>query len=121
MLVPLAALQLAVLALFLPIVVPVRTTASMVTSGVWEDTFFKDEIGWPELAARPPSRGATPGADRAGAGRDRRGELRGGVRARAVRTRAGAAVGAGPDLELAVLAPRTLPQRYALFVGYKPD
>jgi Dolichyl-phosphate-mannose-protein mannosyltransferase len=35
-----------------PLVVPVRTTAGMVESGVWKDAIYKDEIGWPELAAQ---------------------------------------------------------------------
>jgi dolichyl-phosphate-mannose-protein mannosyltransferase len=35
-----------------PLVVPVRTTAGMVESGIWKDTIYKDEIGWPELAAQ---------------------------------------------------------------------
>ena len=42
----------AILALAIPIVVPVRGTASMVSSGVWQDSFYDDEIGWPELAAQ---------------------------------------------------------------------
>jgi hypothetical protein len=49
-LVPLVALQAVLLAASLPIIVPVRSTASMVSSGVWKDSFYKDEIGWPELA-----------------------------------------------------------------------
>jgi Dolichyl-phosphate-mannose-protein mannosyltransferase len=40
--------QLAVLAVVAQVVVPVRTTGGMVSSGVWKNTFFKDEIGWPE-------------------------------------------------------------------------
>jgi 4-amino-4-deoxy-L-arabinose transferase-like glycosyltransferase len=48
----LAVLQLAVVAAAAPIVLPVRTTAGMIQSGVWEDSFYKDEIGWPELTAQ---------------------------------------------------------------------
>jgi len=120
-LVPLAALQLAVAALVLPIVVPVRNTASMVSSGVWEDTFFKDEIGWPELARqtavawrRLPARERATGAIVA----ENYGE-------------ASALERYGPAQRLpSVLSghlswqywrSRTLPQRYALFVGYAPD
>lgn len=44
--------QLLVLAVAAPLVVPVRTTAGMVESGVWKDTFYKDEVGWPELVAQ---------------------------------------------------------------------
>jgi 4-amino-4-deoxy-L-arabinose transferase-like glycosyltransferase len=46
----LVALQLVVLAVAAPLVLPVRSTASMVRAGVWKDTFYKDELGWPELA-----------------------------------------------------------------------
>jgi hypothetical protein len=45
-------LQLAVVAAAAPIVLPVRTTAGMIQSGIWEDSFYKDEIGWPELTAQ---------------------------------------------------------------------
>lgn len=38
------------LAFALPTVLPVRSTASMVGSGVWQNSWYKDEIGWPELA-----------------------------------------------------------------------
>lgn len=47
--VPLVAVQAVLLVLVAPVVLPVRTTASMVDSGVWKDSFYKDEIGWPEL------------------------------------------------------------------------
>ncbi len=51
----LVALHAFVLALLLPHVLPVRTTASMVRSGTWRatgwrPTFYQEEIGWPELA-----------------------------------------------------------------------
>jgi hypothetical protein len=46
----LVALQLVVLVVAAPLVVPVRSTASMVRAGLWKDTFYKDELGWPELA-----------------------------------------------------------------------
>jgi Dolichyl-phosphate-mannose-protein mannosyltransferase len=45
----LAVLLAGVLAVAAPLVVPVRTTAGMIQSGVWENSFFKDEIGWPEM------------------------------------------------------------------------
>jgi 4-amino-4-deoxy-L-arabinose transferase-like glycosyltransferase len=61
-------LQLALLAAAAPIVLPVRTTAGMIQSGVWEDSFYKDEIGWPELTAQTARawRSLTP-AERRGA------------------------------------------------------
>jgi 4-amino-4-deoxy-L-arabinose transferase-like glycosyltransferase len=46
----LVALLLVVLAVAAPLVLPVRSTASMVRAGLWKDTFYKDELGWPELA-----------------------------------------------------------------------
>jgi hypothetical protein len=49
-LVPLLLVQAAVLVYALPTVLPVRNTASMVSSGVWKNSWYKDEIGWPELA-----------------------------------------------------------------------
>jgi Dolichyl-phosphate-mannose-protein mannosyltransferase len=47
---PLLLVQAAVLVYALPTVLPVRSTASMVSSGVWQNSWYKDEIGWPELA-----------------------------------------------------------------------
>jgi hypothetical protein len=44
--------QLVVLVLFLPLVVPVRSNSSMISHGDWKNSFFKDEIGWPELASQ---------------------------------------------------------------------
>jgi hypothetical protein len=35
-----------------PLVVPVRTTAGMIQSGIGEDTIYKDEIGWPTLVTQ---------------------------------------------------------------------
>jgi Dolichyl-phosphate-mannose-protein mannosyltransferase len=48
----LVALQVAVIALAAPIVVPFYSTAHMVSSGVWKIGFFKDEIGWHEMTAQ---------------------------------------------------------------------
>jgi hypothetical protein len=48
----LVVVQAGLLAAAGPLVVPVRTTAGMVQSGIWEDAIYKDEIGWPELAAQ---------------------------------------------------------------------
>ncbi len=61
----LAAVQLAVLVVAAPLVVPVRSTASMVSAGTWKQTFYKDELGWPELAGRTAAAWrALPAADR---------------------------------------------------------
>lgn len=48
----LAVLQVATLVLAGPIVVPFHTAGAMVRSGVWKNSFFKDEIGWPQFAAQ---------------------------------------------------------------------
>jgi hypothetical protein len=48
-LIALIAVQVGVVAVAAPLVVPVRSTAGMIDSGLWKDSFYKDEIGWPEL------------------------------------------------------------------------
>ena len=45
------ALQIAVIALAGPIVVPFYTTPQLVRSSIWKVGYFKDEIGWPEMTA----------------------------------------------------------------------
>ncbi|MGH2850744.1 MAG: ArnT family glycosyltransferase [Solirubrobacteraceae bacterium] len=51
-LIPLATVQLAVLAIAAPLVWPVLPTATMIKLGAWRPTFYGDEIGWPQLAAQ---------------------------------------------------------------------
>jgi 4-amino-4-deoxy-L-arabinose transferase-like glycosyltransferase len=46
----LAAAQLAVVAAAGPLVWPVLPTATMVRLGLWQASWYKDELGWPELA-----------------------------------------------------------------------
>ena len=46
---PLLTLHAAALAFALPIILPLRGTTSMISSGLWKQSFYKDEIGWPEL------------------------------------------------------------------------
>ncbi len=48
--IPIVALHVAVVALLAPVVWPVLSERSMVDRGVWRAGFYKDEIGWPELA-----------------------------------------------------------------------
>ena len=55
---PVVALHAVVVALLAPVVWPVLSERTMVERGVWRDSFYKDEIGWPELADGPPERGA---------------------------------------------------------------
>jgi hypothetical protein len=60
-------LQVAVLALVLPLVVPVLPTRQLISTGTWDRSFWKDEIGWRELTAQTAAawRSRTP-AERAG-------------------------------------------------------
>ena len=44
-------LQIAVVAVVGPIVVPFYTTQQLVRSSIWKVGYFKDEIGWQEMAA----------------------------------------------------------------------
>ena len=44
--------HLAVLALALPLVVPILPTRQLVSTGTWDRSFWKDEIGWHELVAQ---------------------------------------------------------------------
>jgi hypothetical protein len=46
------ALQLAVIALAGPIIVPFYSTSQLVSSSIWQIGYFKDEIGWPEMTAQ---------------------------------------------------------------------
>jgi hypothetical protein len=48
----LGVLHLAVLALVLPLVVPILPTRQLVSTGTWDKSFWKDEIGWHELVAQ---------------------------------------------------------------------
>jgi 4-amino-4-deoxy-L-arabinose transferase-like glycosyltransferase len=47
--VPVVALHVVALALVAPLVWPVLPERTMVERGIWNDGFYKDEIGWPEL------------------------------------------------------------------------
>lgn len=47
---PVVVLQLLALGLAAPLVWPVLPTATMVANGDWSATYYKDELGWPELA-----------------------------------------------------------------------
>ena len=46
------ALQVAVIALAGPIVIPFYSTRQLVSSSIWKIGYFKDEIGWPEMTAQ---------------------------------------------------------------------
>lgn len=64
----LAILHVAVLALALPLVVPILPTRQLVSTGTWDRSFWKDELGWHELVAQTATawRSRTP-AERAAA------------------------------------------------------
>jgi hypothetical protein len=43
--------HVATVALVIAVVVPVLSTASMIHDGIWNQSFYKDEIGWHEMTA----------------------------------------------------------------------
>jgi hypothetical protein len=65
----LGAVHLVVLALVLPLVVPVLPIRQLVSTGTWDKSFWKDEIGWHELVAQTATawRSRTPAERAAGA------------------------------------------------------
>jgi 4-amino-4-deoxy-L-arabinose transferase-like glycosyltransferase len=117
---PLLVVQAAVLVFALPTVLPVRSTASMVSSGVWKGSWYKDEIGWPELAAQTA---------RAWKSLDPAERTHGAILAENY-GEASALEFYGPSRGLPLVLsghlswqywrPRTLPQRFALLVGFSP-
>jgi hypothetical protein len=115
----LATMQLAVILLAAPIVVPFYSTQHLVSSSVWKTGYFKDEIGWPEMTAQVErSWAALPANDRAN-----------GAILAANYGEASALEsygrGLGPilsgHLSWQYWHPRHLPQRFALTVGYPPS
>jgi hypothetical protein len=65
----LAAVHVAVLALALPLVVPILPARQLVSTGIWEESFWKDEFGWRELTAQTATawQSRTPAERAAGA------------------------------------------------------
>jgi 4-amino-4-deoxy-L-arabinose transferase-like glycosyltransferase len=61
--------HVAVLALALPLVVPILPIRQLASSGTWDRSFWKDEIGWHELVAQTAAawRSRTPAERAAGA------------------------------------------------------
>ena len=93
----------------------------MVSSGVWEDSFYKDEIGWPELADQTARAWRDlPAADRA-----RAAIVAGNYGEASALERYGPARALPPilsgHLSWRYWRPARLPQRQVLFVGYEPD
>ena len=118
---PLVALQLAVLTLVAPLVWPVLPTAAMVKLGLWQPSFYKDEIGWQQLVSQTARAWrAIPPAER----RDT-------ALLAANYGEAGALALYGPAMNLpAPLSghlsfqywhPQRMPQRHALVVGFNPS
>jgi 4-amino-4-deoxy-L-arabinose transferase-like glycosyltransferase len=115
---PLLLVQAAVLVYALPTVLPVRSTASMISSGVWQNSWYKDEIGWPELANQTahawnslPARERSKGAILAqNYGEASALEFYGPSR--------GLPIVLSGHLSWQYWRPRALPQRFALLVGF---
>jgi hypothetical protein len=65
----LGVVHLTVLALVVPLVVPILPTRQLVSTGTWDRSFWKDEIGWHELVAQTSTawRSRTPAERAAGA------------------------------------------------------
>jgi 4-amino-4-deoxy-L-arabinose transferase-like glycosyltransferase len=113
----LVALQLLAAVVVGQLVLPIRDTDSMVASGIWKNSYYKDEIGWPELVTTTARawRSLTPA------------ERRGGVVLAGNYGEAGALALYGPAVGLPTplsghlswqfWRPRKLPQRFALTVG----
>jgi hypothetical protein len=118
---PLAALHAATLALAAPIVLPVRGTASMIASGLWKQSFYKDEIGWPELADQT----ARAWRSLTAAERANGAVVAGNYGESSALEYYGPARGLPPvlsgHLSWQYWRPRHLPQRFVLFVGYDPS
>jgi 4-amino-4-deoxy-L-arabinose transferase-like glycosyltransferase len=120
-LVGLVALQLLAAVAIGQLVLPIRNTRSMVDSKIWKNSYFKDEIGWPELAGTTARAWSSLPE----------GERRAGVVLARNYGEAGALAHYGPALGLpAPLSghlswqywrPRQLPQTFALTVGFGPD
>jgi 4-amino-4-deoxy-L-arabinose transferase-like glycosyltransferase len=63
----LLAWQVAALVIAAPLVWPVLPVATMVRLGIWQPSFYKDEIGWPEMVAQTARAwNALPAAQRHG-------------------------------------------------------
>jgi 4-amino-4-deoxy-L-arabinose transferase-like glycosyltransferase len=103
----LVAVQLLVIAVAAQVVVPIRSTTGMIDSGIWNVSFFKDEIGWPEMVAQTARAWRSLPCGRARACGDPGPELRRGRCPRPVRPVAGPAAAALGPPQLAVLAAGT--------------
>jgi 4-amino-4-deoxy-L-arabinose transferase-like glycosyltransferase len=117
---PLLALQLAALVVAAPIVWPVLPTGKMVKLGLWKPSFYKDELGWPQLVAETASAWrALPAAQRRGTAL-----LAGNYGEAGALALYGPAAGLpqplSGHLSFQYWHPRRMPQRRALIVGYGP-
>jgi Dolichyl-phosphate-mannose-protein mannosyltransferase len=117
---PLVAVHVVVLAFALPTLLPVRSTTSMVASGVWKNSFYKDEIGWPELADETAiAWRSLPVADRASGA-----IVAGNYGEASALELYGPTRGLPPilsgHLSWQYWRPPSLPERFALLVGFGP-
>lgn len=118
---PLALLHAATLVLAAPLVLPVHSTSAMIASGVWKQSFYKDELGWPELASQTARawRSLTPSQRADGA------IVTANYGEASALERYGRARGLpeplSGHLSWQYWRPRALPQRFVLFVGYEPS
>jgi hypothetical protein len=115
---PFLAVEAVALLLALPVILPVRSSASMISSGVWDDSFYKDEIGWPELADQVAGAWRSlPAADRADGA-----IVAGNYGEASALEYYGESRGLPPvlsgHLSWQYWRPDRLPQRFVLFVGY---
>ena len=101
------ALQVAVIALAGPIVIPFYSTRQLVSSSIWKIGYFKDEVGWPEMTAQVERSWNGPSRYRARRRCDPRPQLWRSLGAAALRTRAANDPQRTP--QLAVLAPKPTP------------
>jgi hypothetical protein len=116
----LAATQLGILILVAPVLVPILPTRTMIADGIWEASFFKDEIGWPQLTDQtrnawlqvPPSRRREAAILAENYGEASALELYGPSR--------GLPTPLSGHLSWQYWRPAHLPQRFALLVGFDP-
>jgi hypothetical protein len=117
----LAVLHLVVLALTLPLIVPILPTRQLVSTGTWDKSFWKDEIGWHELVAQTAAawRSRTPAERADGA------IVAGNYGVAGALSLFGPAAGlpapVSGHLSFQYWHPATMPQRAVLLVGFDQD
>ena len=111
------ALHAAALVVVAPLVWPILPERTMIERGVWKDTFYKDEIGWPELVRQTAAAwNALPAAQRRDTALLARNYGEAGALAR-FGPRAGLPMPLSGHLSFQYWRPAELPERHALTVG----